>query len=196
MKLAFAVATLSLLVFSVSAGRAQGQISGQDSTSSADSSYSDFSEKEDCILNYERSCSERNIDRFAELFQTDCEFIYIIGKPDSDASVLPNEMLRKHNLQKELEATGQLFAGARELRFEIENGTWTRLDSLSGNPCSDCWETTRGYSLSATFPASGEGEEPHVMSGHGHMKFIVSPVDGKWKILRHIDQPIDKKGDQ
>ena len=196
MKLAFAVAILSLVVLCASVGRAQVQMSDQGSASRADSSYGDFSEKEDCIHNYARSCGERNIDRFAELFQTDCQFIYIIGKPDSDASVLPNEMLRKHNLQKELEATGQLFAAARDLHLEIENGTWTRLDSLSGNPCSDCWETTRGYSLSATFPASGEGEEPHVMSGHGHMKFIVSPVDGKWKILRHIDQPIDKKGDQ
>ena len=196
MKIGFMVVVVSILVFSACAGSIQGRAFEQASVPGADSSYGDLSEKEDCILNYERSCNERNIDRFAKLFHADCEFIYIMGKPDSDASVLPEEMLRKHNLQKELEATGQLLAAARDLHFEIENGTWTRLDSLSANPCADCWETTRAYSLSASFAASGQGGESHVMSGHGHMKFIVSPVDGKWKILRHIDQPIDKQQNQ
>lgn len=31
------------------------------------------------------------------------------------------------------------------------------------------------------------------MNGQGHMEFIISPVEEKWKILGCIDQPIDKK---
>jgi hypothetical protein len=194
-KIRFIVAILSFLIISASSGSTQVQTAGQDSTSCADSSYGDFSEKEDCILNYARSCNERNIDRFAELFHPDCEFIYMMGKPDFDADIFSGQILEKSDLQSELESIGHFFVGVGELRFEIETGTWMRLDSLSGEPCTDCWTTSRGYSLSATFGAPGEGGESRVMNGHGHMEFVISPVDGKWKILRYIDEPI-KEGDQ
>ena len=193
MKIGFMVVIMSLLIICASAGLTQGQISGQESASRADSSYRDFSEKEDCILNYARSCSEKNIDRFAELFQADCEFIYMMGKPDFDADIFSGQILKKKDLQSELGSMKNFFGGVGELRFEIETGTWMRLDSLSGDPCPDCWKTTRGCSFSAAF---GEGGESRVMKGQGHMEFIISPVDGKWKILRFIDQPMDKEGDQ
>ncbi len=193
MKIGFIVVVLSILVSCASAGSIRGQISEQESVSRADSSYGDLSQKEDCILNYERACSERNIDRYAELFNAHCEFISMMGKPDFDADIFSGQMLRKADLQSDLESTKRFFAAVGGLRFEIEAGTWMRLDSLSGDPCPDCWKTTRAYSLSATF---GEGGESNVMKAQGHMEFIISPVDGKWKILRIIDQPMDKEGDK
>jgi hypothetical protein len=193
MKIGFIVVILSILVSCASAGLTQGQISEQESTFRADSSYGDLSEKEDCILNYERSCNERNIDRFAELFHADCEFIYMMGKPDFNADIFSGQILKKKDLQSELESIGNFFSGVGELRFEIEAGTWMRLDSLSGDPCPDCWKTTRGCSFSAAF---GEGGESQIMNGQGHVEFIISPVDGKWKILRFIDQPMDKEEDK
>jgi hypothetical protein len=193
MKIGFIVIILSILVSCASVGLAQGQISGQESTSRADSLYGDLSQKEDCILNYERACSERNIDRYAGLFNVHCEFISMMGKPDFDADIFSGQMLRKADLQGDLESTRRFFAAVAGLRFEIEAGTWMRLDSLSGDPCPDCWKTTRAYSLSATF---GEGGESSVMKAQGHMEFIISPVEGKWKILRIIDQPMDKEGDK
>jgi hypothetical protein len=184
---------LSISISCASVDLAQGQISEQGSVSRADSSYGDLSHKEDCILNYERACNERNIDRYAELFNARCEFISMMGKPDFDADIFSGQMLRKADLQGDLESTKRFFAGVGALRFEIEAGTWMRLDSLSGDPCPDCWKTTRAYSLSATF---GEGGESNVMKAQGHQEFIISPVDGKWKILRIIDQPMDKEGDK
>jgi len=53
--------------------------------------------------------------------------------------------------------------------------------------------TTRGYSLSATLREVGEA---HVTDGQGRMEFIIGQVDGKWKIIRHIDQSIDEEGDK
>ena len=193
MKTGFVAVLLSILISCASAGLTQGQISEQENTSHADSTYGDLSEKEDCILNYVRSCNERNIDRFAELFRPDCEFIYIMGKPDFNADTYSGQTLKKTDLKSELESMGNFFAGVGGLRFEIGTGTWMRLDSLSGDPCPDCWKTTREYSLSATF---GQGAESRVMNGQGHMEFIISPVDGKWKILRHIDQPMDEEGNE
>jgi hypothetical protein len=193
MKIGFLVVLLLILVSCASAGLIQGQTSEQEIVSRADSSYGDLSNKEDCILNYERACNERNIDRYAELFNAHCEFISMMGKPDFDADILSGQMLRKADLQGDLESTKRFFAGVGGIRFEIEGGTWMRLDSLSGDPCPDCWKTTRGYSLSATF---GEGGESNVMKAQGHMEFIISPVDGKWKILRFIDQPMDKEEDK
>ena len=186
MKIGFIVVILSISCASV--GLAQGQISGQESVSRADSSYADLSQKEDCILNYERACSERNIDRYADLFDARCEFISMMGKPDFDADIFSGQMLKKADLQSELESTRRFFAMAAGIRIEIEDGTWMPLDSLSGDPCSDCWKTTRGYSLSAAF---GEGGESQVMNGQGCMEFVISPVDGKWRILRFIDQPME-----
>jgi hypothetical protein len=193
MKIGFMVVGVSIVVFIACASSTQRQAFEQASVPAADSSYNDLSAKEDCVLNYERSCNERNIDRFSELFRGDCEFIYVTGKPSSDADIVPVQTFRKWILQQELKTTGLLFASAQELHFEIERGTWTRLDSLSGIPCADCWETRRAYSLSASFGASGKSGETQAMTGHGHMEFVVSPVDGKWKILKHVDQPMDKQ---
>ncbi len=193
MKIGFIVVILSILVSGASVRSAQGQVSEQESTSRADSSYRDFSEKEDCILNYARSCDERNIDRYAELFHADCEFIYMMGKPDFNADIFSGQILKKKDLQSELESIGNFFSGVGELCFEIETGTWMRLDSLGGDPCTDCWKTARGCSFSATF---GEGGESRVVKGQGHVEFIISPVDGKWKILRFIDQPMAKEGNK
>jgi hypothetical protein len=193
MKIGFMVVVLSILVLCAAAGSIQGQISGQESASRADSSYGDLSRKEDCILNYERACSERNIDRYAGLFNVHCEFISMMGKPDFDADIFSGQMLRKADLQGDLESTRRFFAAVGGLRFEIEAGTWMRLDSLSGDPCPDCWKTTRAYSLSATF---GESGESNVMKAQGHMEFIISSVEGKWKILRLIDQLIEKEDDK
>jgi hypothetical protein len=193
MQIGFIVVVLSILISCASPGLAQGQISEQESVSRADSTYGDLSQKEDCILNYERACSERNIDRYAELFNVQCEFISMMGKPDFDADIFSGQMLRRADLQSDLESTRRFFAAVGGLRFEIETGTWVRLDSLNGDPCPDCWKTTRGCSYSATF---GEDGESQVMNGQGHIEFIISPVDGKWKILRFIDQPMDKEGDK
>lgn len=193
MKIGFMIIVVLILVFSACASSIQERALEQVSIPGADSLYGDLSEKEDCILNFERSNNERSVDRFSELFQDDCEFISMMGKPDFDADILAGQILRKESLQNVLETTRLFFASAQELRFKIERGMWTRLDSLRADPCADCWETTREYSLSASFAVSGQGGESHVMSGQGYMTFVVSPVDGKWKILRHIDQPIDKQ---
>lgn len=188
MKIGFIVVILSISISCASVGLTQGQISGQESVSRADSSYGDLSQKEDCILNYERACNERNIDRYAELFNAHSEFISMMAKPAFHADIFSGQMLRKTGLQSDLESTRRFFAVVSGLRIEIEEGTWIRLDSLSGDPCPDCWKTTRGYSLSAAF---GEGGESQVMNGQGRMEFVISPVDGKWRILRFIDQPME-----
>lgn len=197
MKTSFIAVILPILIFGACAASMNEQLLEQTIVPEADSLYGDLSEKEECVLNYSRSCSEKNIDKYTELFTDNCEFILVMEEErDLDADLLSVPTFHKLSLQDDLNAIKYLFEKALEIRFDISEGTWARLDSLSGESCIDCWETTREYSLLASLSPSGEDGEAHNITGRGRMQFMVSPVDGKWKIFKHIDEPMKKQDNE
>ena len=179
-----------LLVLAYPACSGMRESFAQGARAAADSLCGDFREKEHCIEAYARSIERKEIDQYARLFRDDCEFITVMARPDLDISfdVSPRPLMRRRGLAEELEMMGIMFAMAREISFAFEAGTWTRVDSLGGEPCPDCWETGRTYEYAiAPIPGSG-AEEPPTVSGRGRMFFCIGPASDAWKIFRVIEE--------
>lgn len=177
-----ALLVMCVMVASLVGGRALAQ-----QAQPAAAQYGDFSDKEHCIQNYALSCSQKNIERYAEIFQPGCEFYLIESAPDTEESMLAAPAMTKHKLDRELEMAKSLFGAARQIRFEFADGTWSRVDSLWGKPCTGCWGTTRDYACSITFDSSNDSTEAPPMDVHSRMKIYVSSLEGRWKIFTIIE---------
>jgi hypothetical protein len=152
---------------------------------------------EHCVQNYSLSIEREDIERYATIFRDDCEFVTMMGKLDldlvGDISQEPTMVMR--GLLDELELMKGMFGAASEIRFAFEPGTWSRVDSIAGKPCGDCWQTNRKTEYSLVFNTSPDGEAPPSVSGSNRIWMYVSPVDGRWKIFRVIEQEIDDAGE-
>lgn len=184
-----------LCVLTVPAAVPARNASDQDTIAYHDSLYGDLSEKEHCVRNYALSIEQRSIEQYAKLFRADCEFVTVLGELNLDFTIdlSSQPAVRRRGLDEELGMTETIFAAAREIRFVFESGTWNRADSLGGEPCPDCWETCRKYEYSIVFNPGSEGEEPRSLTGKGRMWFYISPVSGKWKIFKLVEDEDDNE---
>jgi hypothetical protein len=186
---------LAILGFSVSAMGAPAP--GQNVAARCDSLYGDLSNMEHCIRNYAVSIEREDIDQYVLIFQDSCEFITVMGTLDIDSiGDIPREpTIRTRGLPEELELMRGMFGAAGEIHFAFEPGEWSRVDSLAGKPCLDCWETCRKTEYSVVFSAETDGEPPASIAGSNRIWMFVSPVRGQWKIFRIIEKEIGDAGD-
>lgn len=188
---------LMLIVLGVPAAVLARCVSDQDAGVHRDSLYGDLSDMEHCISNYRLSIEKQDINGYAQIFRTDCEFITVMGEFNLDQvfEISQQSTIRKRGLLEELEMMKGMFGAAREIRFSFEPGVWKRADSLGGETCLDCWETCRKSEYSIVFNVESEGEEPGSLTGASRIWLYVRPVNGKWKIFRLIEDEIDDTGE-
>ena len=68
--------------------------------------------------------------------------------------------------------------------MKFEEGSWEKISDFLGQPCENCWATTRAYSLSGTIEGS-------FISTTGNGKFIIKSTSDAspelYKLLAFID---------
>ncbi len=169
--------------------------SGQDSVAHRDSIYGDLSDREHCVRNYALCIEREDIEAYASIFRDDCEFMTVMGNLDLGTGGPQESEIRTRGLPQELELMKGMFGVASEIHFAFEPGIWSRVDSIAGKPCSVCWQTNRKTEYSIVFNAPPDGEAPPSVSGSNRIWMYVSPVDGRWKIFRIVEQEIDDAGE-
>ena len=87
---------------------------------------------------------------------------------------------------EDIQGTRGILTNASNLNLDISPGSW----SLNQDICDECYETTRNYTINATFPAEGE---PITYNGIDmRVNFVVGPSTGspgKWAIYIATDLP-------
>jgi len=110
--------------------------------------------KEACLQSYVNCYRERDKKQLDDLLAPDYYF-HSAGWEN----VLPRET--------DIWSTGGLFDVCPILGLEVRKGEWTRVDDVRGKPCSNCWETTRGYIF---VWSDGNGT---AQASSGRMRFVV-----------------------
>lgn len=130
--------------------------------------FGDLTEKEHCILNLMLSYAEKDINKFSDLLHVD--YSYWMGKE------------KKWGAQEEKEKTKHLFNNAKSLTIKIDSGSWDKVDDFLRLPCKNCWASTRAYTITSQLSDEGINYE-----GSGFTKYIITQVEGKYKILAIVD---------
>lgn len=129
------------------------------------SPYGDLTDREHCIQNLVVSYKMRRIDEYEKILSPD--YIWygskwgIVGE---ETDVL--------DYAEDVDGTELLFERAVGLDLDIDGGSWSAVEKIGEQPCTDCWETERGYHCEIQFP----GDDTIYISQH-HVKFIVVPFD-------------------
>ncbi len=111
--------------------------------------YKDLTNKEDVVTNLVQSYKDHNIDRFTELLHPD----YLWYNQDADVA---NGAKEFNTRDEDIAMTHNLFLAADHhnpnpdkqvdrLDLSITSAPWTQITELEGNPCEDCWQSTREY---------------------------------------------------
>ena len=130
--------------------------------------FGDLTEKEHCIMNLMLSYTKKDIEKFSELLHID--YSYWMGKK------------KIWSTQEEIEKTAVLFNEAKLLYINIDTGSWTQVNDFRGTPCKKCWESTRAYTIKSQLSENGT-----IYEGSGFTRYIITQVEGKYKILAIID---------
>lgn len=100
------------------------------------------------------------------------------------------DIIQGHNpvmtRSEDLAGTRGILTNASNLNLEISSGTWSQNQDI----CEECWETTRLYTINATFP--GEGEPITYNGVNMRVNFVVGPNTedpGTWAIYIASDLP-------
>ncbi len=160
--------------------------------------WKDLTHKEDVISNMVQSYKVHDITHYQQLL-TD-EFIWVNNPVDYANKVVSEESYAR---DIELTRTGGLFDAAEQKyadqnlwidRLELTISTspnaevdmWEQMPDYLGNPCSDCWQTTRTYGITAVF-----GEKTLAGVAPVHIVIIGTPSNGKtyYHIARMEDLP-------
>lgn len=152
--------------------------------------YKPLTERENLIYNLIQCYKEHNITRYEELLHPD--FIWYNQ---------PGATPEYNDRTQDVYLTGRMFLAAEgkhpnpqvwldklELNIDQVASTWTQVADIAGVPCTDCWETTRAYYITAVI--SG-GSTTYI--GDDTVKFIVIGVDQSgtkiYQFLRMDDIP-------
>ena len=128
------------------------------------SPYGDLTEKEHCITNLVVSHELSNISRYAEILHSN----YILFGMKWG---LFGDEIGTLDYSEDIDVTEQLFR-ASMVHLDIGDGAWSAMSEVAGDPCADCWETTREYRFEAYFPAD---EVTYISTNI--IKLIVVPID-------------------
>lgn len=137
--------------------------------------YKDLTDKENLIFNLQQCYKYTNIDRYQEILHPD----YIWYNQETD--VLSGKTEEFYTRDVDIERTNRIFLAKNnrhpdpnkvidKLELSIESAAWQRVDEIGGNPCEDCWETTRNYLI--TIVTDGGNK---TIIGDDLVKFTVVP---------------------
>ncbi len=109
--------------------------------------------KENVISNLLIAYGTANIDCYTELL--DSQYVWRNQDRDITMNHLPEFVSREDDIRMTtnifLAAQKKEHAGPQgyidKLELKINTGSWDTLTTFQGNPCEDCWETTRAYML-------------------------------------------------
>jgi|WetSurMetagenome_2_1015567.scaffolds.fasta_scaffold667569_1 hypothetical protein len=135
------------------------------------------SDKDQCIRQYAESFNERNIAKYVELLHPDFK-TYRLERSAGTAggSGALQDTVVEADFQKDTLLTRKTFERAPKLHLKLGEGTWSRIDSFRGETCIDCWQTVRELDLTLD-----------TGTYHSPAGFVVTPYEGKWKILAYIE---------
>jgi hypothetical protein len=147
--------------------------------------YYDLTDKEGILQNLLLAYTDRNIDRFAELLHD--EYLFYLQEGD----YMPGEspyLTRQEDIQCTtnmfLAASGQYEPRIDRLELRLDDGVWSSVSEIGGEPCEDCWMTQRHYSLLV-----GINEVTYIANDIA--VFCIKPAgpdeDSGYKILRIFD---------
>ncbi len=135
------------------------------------------------LLTYENPKEGESASRFNALLHSS----YFFGLDPSDVGVGGSPILTR---AVDIAATEWIFENTSLLELIIgETGSWISYPEIEGQPCADCWETTREYRIRAQF-----GDEDTIFqssAGRASVIIIVAPDEAdssKWVIRAIYDQ--------
>ena len=154
------------------------------------SNYKDLTHKEDVVANLVQSYKDHNIEPLKELLHL--EYIWY-----NQAADVQNGAPEFNTRDQDIAMNTRMFLAVNHdssvdpakwvdrLDLSITSAPWTQITVLEGNPCEDCWQSTREYYITLEF-AGGTT----TLLGNDLVTFTVVPVtkDGiKHYYLRRAD---------
>lgn len=147
--------------------------------------FKSLTDKENVIYNLALSYNKADIAHYEELLHPD--YTWYFQSADL-ARGLPVFWTR----EQDVSATANIFRSVRgqnsnpemnldKIELEITAGSWSPVDSVAGAPCSDCWMTTRQYSLTCLTSGGQNG-----FTGNDMVQLIVVPVGDEWQKVYKI----------
>jgi hypothetical protein len=130
--------------------------------------WKDLTEKEDCITNMLLAYKYKDMTHYQELLMPNKYLWYL---QDEDAVKYQMVYL---DYNQDLAGTDFIFNNAVMLTLELDSGTWTEIDNVGEEPCENCWDTQRHYTIQ--FQKSGE---EIIKIGNDTVKFVVVPYEDK-----------------
>ena len=158
--------------------------------------FKQLTDKENLIYNLMQSYKYCNIEEYTKLLHTD----YIWTNQEQDVIQLGMPVF--YSRDTDIEKTGNMFKAKLGVHPDpsmkldrlnltiISAGSWQQVAEFGGEPCEDCWETTRNYSLELHFTASDM-----FLISYDLVRFTVAGVQAngrtEYRILRadDIDDP-------
>jgi hypothetical protein len=120
--------------------------------------YKDLKDKEDVPYNLVQCYNAHNIDRYMELLHEQYEW------HNQDWDVQNNPGMKEFNTRDEEITTHRNFFKAAALQYTedptknidklelvIADAPWVQITEFEGDPCADCWTTTRIYTITVEF---------------------------------------------
>ena len=151
--------------------------------------YLDLTHKDDPIKNLVTAYQEHNIVPILKLLHS----LYIWRNQEQDVA---EGLQESYSLTEEISSTTNLFLAAdkrsdpskyvEKLELTIEDGSWQPVYEFLGNPCDDCWQTTREYFITLLV----DGGE-NTVYGNDLVQFTVVPVMEGGKKLYKIGRADD-----
>jgi hypothetical protein len=114
------------------------------------STYSDLTDKDGVVQNLLQSYKDHNIDRYNQLLHT----AYLWYNQNADVlkgapefNTRDQDIAMTHNLFLAADHSSSIDPSKQVDRLDLSlaTGSWMPVDSLEGQPCQDCWQTTREY---------------------------------------------------
>jgi hypothetical protein len=140
--------------------------------------YPEATTKDIVIENLLKSYKDHNITQFEKLLHADF-YIWYNQARDVVSYGLPEFYTRDEDIAH----TRNLFLAADHssnvdstkwvdrLALDISSGPWIQVDTLMGNPCEDCWQTTREYYIVVELKGG-----IMTLIGNGLVTLFVAPV--------------------
>jgi len=154
--------------------------------------YLDLTHKDDPIKNLVTAYQEHNIAPIEKLLHS----LYIWRNQDWD--VANNHLPESYSRTEEIATTTNIFLAADKrseptkyidkLELTIEDGSWQQVSEFLGNPCDDCWQTTREYFITVVMEGGNT-----TLYGNDQVQFTVVPVTEGSKKLYKIGRADDLK---
>jgi len=154
--------------------------------------YLDLTHKEDAIQNLVTAYKEHNVLQVEKLLHS----LYIWRNQDYD--IANNNLPEYYSRSEEITSTTNIFLAADKrseptkyidkLELTIEEGSWQQVTEFQGQPCTDCWETTREYFITVVMEGGNT-----TLYGNDLVVFTIVPVEESGKTLYKIGRADDRQ---